>query len=167
MWNSLLWEPPWPRGSVLGLRPQSSLSSHHPQEALLAQFSLYVHKGGLKPYSFHLPRYGVVSSTAMHSEHTLLNQRLANVTHAGPALCRGWPGEYSTMQSQKAVSAYFTSKQILPFGFVEQYRHIGDDNWAYLQGQNVLYSSLDKSWASILKHTSCENLKMVVYCNPV
>ena len=25
------------------------------------------------------------------------------------------------MQSQKAVSAYFTSKQILPFGFAEQY----------------------------------------------
>ena len=29
-------------------------SSHHPQEVLLAQFSLYVHKGGLKPDSFHL-----------------------------------------------------------------------------------------------------------------
>ena len=31
---------------------QSSQSSHHPQEVLLAQFSLYVHKGGLKPDSF-------------------------------------------------------------------------------------------------------------------
>ena len=30
----------------------SSQSSHHPQEALLAQFSLHVHKGGLKPDSF-------------------------------------------------------------------------------------------------------------------
>ena len=29
-------------------------SSHHPQEVLLAQFSLYVHKGGLKPDSFGL-----------------------------------------------------------------------------------------------------------------
>ena len=58
-------EPPWPRGSVLGLRPpglefrilclEDSVisSSHHPQEVLLAQFSLYVHKGGLKPDSFH------------------------------------------------------------------------------------------------------------------
>ena len=58
-------EPPWPRGSVLGLRRQGSYfeswvwrtvsfqSSHHPQEVLLAQFSLYVHKGGLKPDSFH------------------------------------------------------------------------------------------------------------------
>ena len=35
-------------------RTVSSQSSHHPQEALLAQFSLYVHKGGLKPDSFHL-----------------------------------------------------------------------------------------------------------------
>ena len=32
----------------------SSHSSHHLQEVLLAQFSLYVHKGGLKPNSFHL-----------------------------------------------------------------------------------------------------------------
>ena len=31
----------------------SSHSFHHPQEILLAQFSLHVHKGGLKPDSFH------------------------------------------------------------------------------------------------------------------
>ena len=56
-------EPPWPRGSLLGLRPPGceflilclrTVSSHHPQEVLLAQFSLYVHKGGLKLDSFHL-----------------------------------------------------------------------------------------------------------------
>ena len=35
-------------------RTVSSQSSHHPQEVLLAQFNLYVHKGGLKPDSFHL-----------------------------------------------------------------------------------------------------------------
>ena len=29
-----------------------AVSSHHPQEVLLAQFSLYVHKGGLKPDSY-------------------------------------------------------------------------------------------------------------------
>ena len=34
-------------------RTVSSQSSHHPQVVLLAQFSLYVHKGGLKPDSFH------------------------------------------------------------------------------------------------------------------
>ena len=37
-------------------RTVSSQSSHHPQEVLLAQFSLYVHKSGLKPdsFQFHL-----------------------------------------------------------------------------------------------------------------
>ena len=34
-------------------RTVSSQLSHHPQEVFLAQFSLYVHKGGLKPDSFH------------------------------------------------------------------------------------------------------------------
>ena len=34
-------------------RTVSSQSSHHPQKVLLAQFSLYVHKGGLKPDSFY------------------------------------------------------------------------------------------------------------------
>ena len=37
-------------------RTVSSQSFHHPQEVLLAQFSLYVHKGDLKPDSFHFSR---------------------------------------------------------------------------------------------------------------
>ena len=41
-------------GLVPGPRiPVSSHSSHHPQEVLLVQFSLYLHNGGLKPHSFH------------------------------------------------------------------------------------------------------------------
>ena len=36
----------------------SSQSSHQPEEVLLAQFSLYVHKGGLKPDTFHFFRHG-------------------------------------------------------------------------------------------------------------
>ena len=36
-------------------RTVSSQSSHHPLKVLPAQFSLYVHKGGLKPDSFHFP----------------------------------------------------------------------------------------------------------------
>ena len=45
-------------------RTVSSQSSHHPQEVLLAQFSLYVHKGGLKPDSFHFhsQRFIIVGS---------------------------------------------------------------------------------------------------------
>ena len=37
-------------------RAESSHSSPHTQEVLLARFSLYVHKGGLKPQSFHFLR---------------------------------------------------------------------------------------------------------------
>ena len=43
-------------------RTVSSQSSHHPQEVLLAQFSLYVHKGGLKPDSFHFITYNIFQS---------------------------------------------------------------------------------------------------------
>ena len=63
-------------------RTVSSQSSHHPQEVLLAQFSLYVHKGGLKPDSFHLimrdPHYGgmcfksVKTLVALHSRNVEL-----------------------------------------------------------------------------------------------
>ena len=38
-------------------RTVSSQSSHHPQGVLLAQFSLYVHKVGLKPDSFNFIYY--------------------------------------------------------------------------------------------------------------
>ena len=37
-------------------RTVSSQSSHHPQEVILDQLSLYVQKGGLKPDSFHFYR---------------------------------------------------------------------------------------------------------------
>ena len=45
-------------------RTVSSHSSHHPQEVLLAQFSLYVHKGGLKPDSFHFCCWETAESTS-------------------------------------------------------------------------------------------------------
>ena len=46
-------------------RTVSSQTSHHPQEVLLAQFSLYVHKGGLKPDSFHFHLYTYLVSIAL------------------------------------------------------------------------------------------------------
>ena len=64
--NQYCGEPPWPRGRCSASdrqgsnfescvwRTLSSHSSHHPQEVLLAQVSLYVHKGVLKPDSFLL-----------------------------------------------------------------------------------------------------------------
>ena len=49
-------------------RTVSSQSSHHPQEVLLAQFSLYVHKGGLKPDSFHFS-YGRFTNDLNRARH--------------------------------------------------------------------------------------------------
>ena len=43
-------------------RTVPSHSSHHPQEVLLAQLSLYVHKGGLKPDSFHFISFVYVNA---------------------------------------------------------------------------------------------------------
>ena len=51
-------------------RTVSSQSSHHPQEVLLAQFSLYVHKGGLKPDSFHLFQRSIVPIGAKNERNT-------------------------------------------------------------------------------------------------
>ena len=51
-------------------RTVSSQSSHHPQEVLLAQFSLYVHKGGLKPDSFHFQDWNNIESTSCVSGKT-------------------------------------------------------------------------------------------------
>ena len=50
-------------------RTVSSQSSHHPQEVLLAQFSLYVHKGGLKPDSFHIISSGVMLDPSILREY--------------------------------------------------------------------------------------------------
>ena len=51
-------------------RTVSSQSSHHPQEVLLAQFSLYVHKGGLKPDSFHFIYFHRIFNTSQNiSKH--------------------------------------------------------------------------------------------------
>ena len=47
-------------------RTVSSQSSHHPQEVLLAQFSLYVHKGGLKPDLFHFISFYLVQGSTLY-----------------------------------------------------------------------------------------------------
>ena len=57
-------------------RTVSSQSSHHPQEVLLAQFSLYVHKGGLKPDSFHFLTNDFASNTADRTSNGIVLQAL-------------------------------------------------------------------------------------------
>ena len=70
-------------------RTVSSQSSHHPQEVLLAQFSLYVHKGGLKPDSFHL--FGPTLKRHWVSHHSIIpdghNHDNANEWGFRPPLC--------------------------------------------------------------------------------
>ena len=51
-------------------RTVSSQSSHHSRRVLLAQFSLYVHKGGLKPDAFHF----ISTSIIKHFQHVIYNQ---------------------------------------------------------------------------------------------
>ena len=50
-------EPPWPRGNVLGRRLYfescNVISFISSQDVILAKFSLYMHKSGLKPHSVY------------------------------------------------------------------------------------------------------------------
>ena len=65
-------------------RTVSSQSSHHPQEVLLAQLSLYVHKGGLKPDLFHF-----ISDSSMLLEMENFECQLADhstIIFEGPLL---------------------------------------------------------------------------------
>ena len=54
-------------------RTVSSHSSPHPQEVLLAQFSLYAHKGGLKPFHFFL------NSNHHESSRTIPNKVMSKI----------------------------------------------------------------------------------------
>ena len=56
-------------------RTVSSQSSHHPQEVLLAQFGLYVRKGGLKPDLFHFFIRVIRLRYYMHTASASLGRR--------------------------------------------------------------------------------------------
>ena len=55
---------------------------HHPQEVLLAQFSLYVHKGGLNPIDLlSFRRVDLTSGRAYDNNPTFSNIVLSLTTH--------------------------------------------------------------------------------------
>ena len=54
--------------AIVYLEGLSSNSSHHPQYILLAQCSLYVHKGGLKPHSFIHPSTHLIDTCKIPSK---------------------------------------------------------------------------------------------------
>ena len=66
------------QGSNLESCVWRTVSSPHPQEVLLAQFSLYVHKGGLKPDSYY--------SILIEFLANLLNKYISNVGKSAPTL---------------------------------------------------------------------------------
>ena len=85
-------------------RTVSSQSSHYPQEVLLAQFSLYVHKGGLKPDSFPAQQTQDICITFI--------QRRPNVFDVGPTLhkviqmfCVYWACQYKLGSSSFNIPA--------------------------------------------------------------
>ena len=95
-------------------RTVSSQSSHHPQEVLLAQFSLYVHKGGLKPDSFHFLRRASLCRAAKFSKRgpTMSSAARENpvfemlimregqfFTTRDSSGCRDWPCDYKHYSS--------------------------------------------------------------------
>ena len=53
-----------------------AVSSHHPREVLLVQFSLYVHKGGLKLHSFHFFCPVFRPRTYVHLTHSHIHSSL-------------------------------------------------------------------------------------------
>ena len=55
-------------------RAVSPHSSYHPQEVILIQFSLYMHKGGLKPHSFHF-KMAVYMDLKLYAKLTNINIR--------------------------------------------------------------------------------------------
>ena len=65
-------------------RTVSSQSSHHLQEVLLAQFSLYVHKGGLKPDSFH---FICQTSSAVDIENTPFKRQIIQLEFSPIWIC--------------------------------------------------------------------------------
>ena len=93
-------------------RTVSSQSSHHPQEVLLAQFSLYVHKGGLKPDSFHFtpefPGLGGWKETKMFLLRPLVKLSIVVSLRDGEIACSTSDRQGSNFEScvWRAVSSH-------------------------------------------------------------
>ena len=65
----------------------ASHSSHHPQDVILAQFSLCMHEDGLNPHSFHLLLHAFQQTRDIYP---MLFQCWATVFDAGPTLNQHW-----------------------------------------------------------------------------
>ena len=87
-------------------RAVSSHLSHHPQEVFLAQFSLYVHKKGLKPDSFYFS-YVVLRFYSQQS-------RVAHIGSAYRVLILGFELYWNC-----ALHIILVQREILPSGSLD------------------------------------------------
>ena len=89
----------------------SSHSSHHPQEVLLAQFSLYVHKDGLKPDSFHF----IFRSGRQVDKPALLFSSASLLLHLAGRSALLFPSDYLLLDLVgRSASRHFSSASLLP-----------------------------------------------------
>ena len=80
---------------------------NHPQEVILVLVSLYVHKGGLKPHSFHLPRvvlYSDCYQKYIRRNVCWLSQLQANLIIMSYHFITEDPGTYMWTGSLSVVS---------------------------------------------------------------
>ena len=91
-------------------RTVSSQSSHHPQEVLLAQFSLYVHKGGLKPDSFHWVHYLVF----ICENYDIFQNIVFNPLIICLSICISFRVGLSGIDSRVFIRLFWTLANVLP-----------------------------------------------------
>ena len=114
-------------------RTVSSQSSHHPQEVLLAQFSLYVHKGGLKPDSFHFISFTMFPSCCISFRNKLTSNLVPtntrhwyNVVLMLVQRLRRWPNIKTTLVKGIVFSGSHFS---LPLSLWHKGTEEGEGGW--------------------------------------
>ena len=110
----------------------SSQSSHHPQEVLLAQFSLFVHKGGLKPDSFHF----IYDHTIMF----ILPEFVSYLGERGGVLCVGNSWHFCTPVLMNMSNITFQVLRLSIFIFNKR---------AYRALVGIMLAQRRKRWPSI------------------
>ena len=96
---------------------RTAVSSHHPQEVLLAQFSRYVHKSGLKPDSFHFISFAYFMK--LKSQKTKL-EHIYREIHLGIFWGWDWTKESLSMSSQPVIGCRATpvsQYQVVPYSW--------------------------------------------------
>ena len=105
-------------------RTVSSQSSHHPQEVLLAQFSLYVHKGGLKPDSFHF-----ISEHVPNNEATMTKISFLMFLYLGGALQGTFANINNNTRTENTYHKYTITFRVVTLIFkdLSTFRHFESD----------------------------------------